>query len=50
LPGLNGAGGVEKKGNEYVLLHRCQKCGKLTKNKTSPQDGFEHLLELTQKG
>jgi rubrerythrin len=41
--------GVEQKGNEYVLLHRCQQCGKLMKNKSSPQDNFERLLELAQK-
>jgi len=40
---------VEIKGGEYSLLHRCEKCGKTTKNKVSPEDNLEKILEIAQK-
>lgn len=39
--------GVEtntKKG--YVIVYKCQKCGKLHKNKTATDDDFEKILEI----
>jgi len=42
--------GVEFVHGEYSLLHRCQKCSKISKNKTSPEDDFEKILELSKKG
>ena len=41
--------GVELLHREYSLLHHCQKCGKITKNKTSPKDNFEKITELSKK-
>jgi len=41
--------GVEYEKGEYSLLHQCQECGKKTKNKTSPEDNFEKIIELSRK-
>lgn len=39
---------VELLHGEYSLLHRCQKCEKIAKNKTSPEDNFEKIIELSK--
>jgi len=39
--------GVEKKGQEYVVIHRCVKCGKVAKNKTSKDDDTEEIIHLS---
>ena len=41
---------LESKAGNFVILHRCLKCGKTIKNKTNPQDNFEELCKLSQKG
>lgn len=38
--------GIEKKGEEYIILHRCIKCGKEKKNKSAKSDNFEMLIRL----
>jgi rubrerythrin len=38
---------VEMDHGEYILIHKCQKCGIEKKNKTSPEDNFESILKLT---
>lgn len=42
--------GVEITHGEYSLLHRCQKCGKISKNKTAPHDNFKTILKIANKG
>ena len=37
---------LEKKGDEYIIIHRCVTCGFERKNKTSEQDNSEALLKL----
>jgi len=37
---------AEVRGEEYILIHRCQKCGKVTRNKTTKEDNFEEILKL----
>ncbi len=37
--------GVEQKGQEYRIIHRCQRCHQTKANKLSAGDGFEGLLE-----
>jgi hypothetical protein len=39
--------GVELKGGEYSILHRCVRCGFMRRNKTSKEDNFESLLQLS---
>lgn len=40
---------LEIKNGEYVVTHRCQKCGFTRKNKISSTDNFEAVLRLSQK-
>jgi rubrerythrin len=40
---------LEIKGDQYIILHRCEKCGFSRRNKTSPGDSFEAILNLTGK-
>jgi len=41
---------VELKHGEYILTHRCQKCRKITKNKSSEDDNFKAVLKLSERG
>lgn len=34
------------KADTKTLTHRCLKCGKVMKNKVSPEDSFEEMLKL----
>lgn len=36
--------GVEQGGQEYKLLHRCEKCGIVKRNKVVTEDDFETVL------
>lgn len=40
--------GLDKKGDEYVIIHKCVKCGKVTKNKASKDDNFEETMRLSK--
>jgi len=42
--------GIEYQGGEYSIFHLCQKCGKVSKNKTGENDNFERILELVKNG
>lgn len=39
--------GVEKKGQEYVVIHKCVKCGKVAKNRVSENDDIEEMVHLS---
>ena len=39
--------GIEPNGQEYNIIHKCQKCGIIRKNKTSVDDDFEEILKLS---
>jgi ribosomal protein L37AE/L43A len=39
---------VEIDRGEYILLHKCEKCGQQKKNKTVPEDNFEVILSLAK--
>lgn len=41
--------GVDLKHGEHIIIHKCLKCGKITRNKTSPEDNFEKILKLSAK-
>jgi hypothetical protein len=41
--------GIEQKRGEYILIHKCLKCGKMMKNKTSESDNFEKILEISKQ-
>jgi len=36
-----------KKGDNYQIIHECQKCGHTKSNKMSPDDNFDLALKLT---
>jgi len=42
--------GFEKKGQKYIILHCCLRCGFKRKNKFSDEDNFEVLLKLSNPG
>ena len=46
--GLMEAIGVEIEHGEYIIVHRCQKCGKITKNKSRKEDNFEEILKIVK--
>jgi len=35
-----------KKG--FIIVHRCEKCGKESKNQTAPDDNWDKIIELSQ--
>ena len=39
---------VTTKAGEYILIHKCKKCGKKTRNKASEADDFEAILSLSK--
>jgi len=41
--------GVETRGDSYVFLHKCQKCGIERKNKLGDDDSFDSVLKISSK-
>lgn len=41
---------VERSGDGFRILFRCQRCGFERPNKSAPEDDFEALLELARRG
>jgi len=41
--------GVETKGDQYILLHKCEKCGFERKNKVGKSDDFDEVLKIISK-
>lgn len=39
--------GVDKKDGEYILIHKCIKCGVEKRNKVSKDDSFEEIIKLS---
>jgi hypothetical protein len=39
--------GVDKKDGEYILIHKCIKCGVEKRNKISKEDNFEEIVKLS---
>ena len=39
--------GVELKGEENIILHRCSKCGAEKRNKAAKTDNFDLILQLS---
>lgn len=38
---------VERKGKEYIIVHRCKRCGMEKRNKSAVNDVFEVLLKIS---
>jgi len=41
--------GLQIKHGKNIIFHQCQKCRKITRNKTSKNDQHEKLIELSTK-
>jgi len=39
---------VEMRGQQYVLVHRCTRCGAVRRNKVAKADDFEALLRVAR--
>lgn len=37
---------IELKKNQYIILHRCLKCGFEKRNKAASNDSFEKIIEI----
>lgn len=46
--GLMPAIRIEKKEENYILLHRCEKCGFERRNKMSKDDNFDAVLKISE--
>jgi len=40
--------GTEEQGREWRVIQKCQSCGKVRKNKISPEDDFEEVIKVSQ--
>lgn len=40
---------AEQSGGEWLIVHRCLKCGKMQKNKISKQDDFDEVIKISIK-
>ncbi len=38
--------GTEENGGEWRVIQKCQKCGKIHKNKLSPEDKFDKVVQV----
>jgi len=39
--------GVEQKHGEWIIIHKCEKCGKIARNKAAPDDNMNKIIELS---
>ena len=39
--------GVNIKNKEYIITHKCEKCGKLKLNKAVKEDNFEMIVQIS---
>lgn len=47
--GLMEPTGLEQKASEFVVVQKCQKCGKETKNRLSTEDDFLRLVAIVEE-
>jgi len=40
---------VEIKSMDYIITQKCKKCGHIRRQKASPDDNFEAMLEINRK-
>ncbi len=41
--------GVEIHKGQYVLIHRCTRCGVIRRNRTAPNDNFDLIVRLAER-
>ncbi|HTL39197.1 MAG TPA: RNHCP domain-containing protein [Methylomirabilota bacterium] len=40
--------GIEQNHGQYIIIHKCEKCKAIKKNKSVKEDDFKLILELSQ--
>jgi len=45
--GLMKPTGIEQSHGEYIILHKCELCGRQKKNKSAPEDDMNTIIELS---
>lgn len=45
--GLMEPAGIEKEHGEFVIVHKCVKCGYIKKNKAGKDDNFEEIIKIS---
>ncbi|MFH0912569.1 MAG: RNHCP domain-containing protein [Patescibacteria group bacterium] len=45
--GLMAPVGVELKGGEYDIIHKCLKCHAVKRNQSTPEDDFDKIIKLS---
>ena len=38
---------VSVKGNDYIIIHKCQKCGKIIKQHSAPDDDIDTIIAIS---
>ena len=38
---------VSVKGNDYIITHKCQKCGKIIKQHSAPDDDIDTIIAIS---
>ncbi len=41
--------GIEQKSREFIITHKCSKCGFKRKNKANKNDNFDEIVKITQR-
>ena len=39
--------GIEKSGDDFIITHRCKKCGKTIRQHTAPDDDMDTIIALS---
>lgn len=39
--------GVDKKGSEYIITHKCERCGLVKPNKAVSEDNFDLIVQIS---
>jgi hypothetical protein len=42
--------GIEKKGKEYTIIHKCTVCGHKKPNKAVKEDNFQMIIQISAEG
>lgn len=40
---------IEKKGNEYTIIHKCERCGIEKPNKAVKEDSFDMIVQVSSE-
>jgi hypothetical protein len=40
---------AEENGGEWSIIHKCELCGKIQKNKISPKDDFDLIVKISSE-